>query len=305
MNITHREKPCILGVGEILWDMLPAGKQLGGAPANVAFHTRSLGADGIPVSAVGDDEAGKEIIETVRDLGLPDIHIAVLASRSTGSVLVTLSNEGVPDFRIKEDVAWDYIPWNDELRSLAEQADAVCYGSLAQRSELSRRTIRRVIGAADDRCLRVFDVNLRQSFYDAPLLQETMAMSDVLKLNEHELPVVASLCRMKGGETDVLRTLLEEYRLELIALTKGEKGSRLVSANTDSSLPGPAVTVADTVGAGDAFTAALIIGLLKHVPLPTVHSCASELAAYVCTREGATPQLTPEIRGRLKDLIYD
>ena len=287
-------RKCVAGVGEILWDMLPSGKQLGGAPANFAYHAQLLGAKGYPVSAVGDDALGHEIINVLRDIGLEDQYVAILSNFPTGTVTVDLDEAGKPDYTIHEGVAWDYIPFTDDSRHLTSRLDAVCYGTLAQRSSESRRTIHQFIDSVGDGCLRVYDVNLRQAFFSAELLRETLAVSDVMKLNDEELPIAGELCGLSGDEDELLHGFLNNFGLELIALTKGGQGSRLYAQGRESSLSAPAVEVVDTVGAGDSFTAALVVGLLNNYPIGKIHQNATNLAARVCAHKGATPRLSVE-----------
>ena len=279
----------MVGLGEILWDMLPQGKQLGGAPSNFAFHAQALGAESYVVSKVGNDHLGKEIVNQLDQIGLSSKHIAVDAERATGTVDVHLDMTGNPDFIIHQNVAWDYIHFDTSLKDLAQASAAVCFGSLAQRSEISRDAIQSFLKFTPQECLCVFDINLRQSYYDQKIVIDSLTHANCLKLNEDELPVVAQICSLHGTEDDMLAALLNEYNLLAIALTKGAQGSRLYTAQEDSFLPATKVTVIDTVGAGDAFTAMLVMGLLKRLPLRTIHQYASKLAAYVCTQKGATP----------------
>ncbi len=282
---------CVVGIGEFLWDLLPAGRQLGGAPANFAYHAQALGAESVVVSAVGDDSLGRDLIEQLERIGLDDGFIARDPERPTGTVTVQLDAKGVPDFTIHEGVAWDAIPFSPELKDLAQKADCVCFGTLAQRCEISRHTIQNFVRSTRPDCLRIYDVNFRQHYYDKPIVDQSLAHTDVLKLNEQELPDLARLLSITGSDSEILKTLLKAYELELIALTQGERGSRLVGLNDDSFLETPAVHVEDTVGAGDAFTAALAMGLLQNLPINTIHQNATRLAAFVCTQKGATPEL--------------
>jgi len=293
--------PCIVGIGEILWDILPSGKYMGGAPANFVFHARSLCGEGFSVSAVGQDDLGTEIIETLHKFGLSDQYIAVSDTHPTGTVTVQLDKEGVPDFTIHKNVAWDYIPFTPDLKHLAVETDAVCYGTLAQRSVTSRETIQKFVRATPDECLCVCDVNLRQEHYRADILQETLLLSDVLKLNDDELPIVGKLCGVKENENELLMGFIERFDLKLVALTKGEIGSVLITPDEESVLVAPHVNVVDTVGAGDAFTAALVIGLLQDCPLKAIHRNANNLAAYVCTQKGAMPKLHESLISELTE----
>jgi fructokinase len=287
----------IIGIGEILWDNLPAGRQLGGAPANFAFHAQALGARGIAASCVGRDPDGDEILRRLQSLGLSTEALAVDPDHPTGTVDVHLDAAGVPTFIIRENVAWDFIPLTNELRNLAASADAICFGSLAQRGEVSRRTIQAVLDAAGPRCLRIFDINLRQHFYSRPIIEQSLRRSSVLKLNDGELPVVAKLLKLEGDEAAVARGFIDRYGMRLVALTRGDKGSTLFAPGSRHDHPGIRTTIADTVGAGDAFTAAVAVGLLKGQDLDQINQRANRLAAYVCSQPGATPTVPAEVIG--------
>jgi fructokinase len=288
----------LVGLGEILWDMLPAGRQLGGAPANFAYHAQALGGKGVVVSCVGGDELGKEVLRRLGGLGLDCRYIAVDKNHPTGTVTVKLDENGEPDFTIHENVAWDFIPLDAGLLELAARSDAVCFGSLCQRSEVSRDTVRRFLRATKPDCIRVFDINIRQSYYNKEIVHAMLELSNVLKLNDEELPVVAEMLDITGSENNILSHLTERYALRLIALTRGGSGSRLYAQGEDSSHPGFAAQVADTVGAGDSFTAAMTLGLLQGKELDRINENANRVASYVCSQSGATPKL-PE------DLIRD
>lgn len=288
----------LVGLGEILWDMLPAGKQLGGAPANFAYHAQALGARGVVVSCIGDDELGKEILSQLGGLGLDCQYIAVDKSHRTGTVTVKLDAKGVPDFTIHENVAWDFIPLSAPLLNLAARADAVCFGSLCQRSDVSRDTVRRFLEKTKPDCLRIFDINIRQSYYSKDITDTMLQTSNVLKLNEDELPLVAELLDIKGSETEILAELVARYELRLVVLTKGAEGSRLYGKDGDSVREGiPPETIADTVGAGDAFTAAVAVGLLKGDGLEQINAHANRVASFVCSQAGATPRVPDELIG--------
>jgi fructokinase len=285
-------KPCLMvGIGEILWDMLPGGKRLGGAPANFAYHAHALGARGIPVSRVGRDAAGKELLARLRAIGLSADAVASDRRRPTGTVDVELDSEGKPRYTIHSDVAWDHLRMSAPLRRLARDADAICYGTLGQRSRNSRAAIGDFIRSSRVGCLRILDVNLRQSFYGAGLIRRLLAESNVVKMNEEELPVVARLLGLRGTRITVMRRLAARYRLRLAALTRGAGGSILLAAGEVSENPGCRTRVADTVGAGDAFTAAMTIAFLRGEPLDRVNEYANRVASYVCSRMGATPPM--------------
>jgi len=288
----------LVGLGEILWDMLPTGKQLGGAPANFAYHAQALGARGVVVSCIGDDDLGKEILSQLGSLGLDCRYIAVDKAHRTGTVTVKLDAKGVPDFTIHENVAWDFIPLDSALLELAARADAVCFGSLCQRLDVSRDTVRRFLKETNPDCLRIFDINIRQSYYSKDITDTMLKTSNVLKLNEDELPLVAELLDIKGSETEILAELVARYELRFVVLTKGAEGSRLYSAGGDSVCAGiPPAEIADTVGAGDAFTAAVAVGLLRGRSLDEINAHANRVASFVCSQAGATPNLPNELTG--------
>ncbi|MFC1737787.1 carbohydrate kinase [Planctomycetota bacterium] len=282
----------LVGLGEILWDVLPEGKKLGGAPANFAYHAQTLGGRGVVVSCIGDDNLGREITERLENLGLERSYIAVDKEHPTGTVTVELDEKGAPNFTIHEDVAWDFIPTTPQLLQLASVVDAVCFGSLCQRSYVSRRTVRDFLQATKPDCLRICDINIRQSFYNKVIVDDMLRLSNICKLNNNELPVVAKVLDLAGSETDVLSMLTERYSLKLVVLTKGEKGSRLYSADNNSEHEGFAPEhIADTVGAGDAFTAAVALGLILGKDLDEINQHANRVASFVCSQSGATPKI--------------
>jgi fructokinase len=284
-------RPVIVGIGEILWDILPSGRHIGGAPANFARRAQALGAEGVIVSAVGDDEPGRDILRTLRLHGMDRDHISVIEAVPTGRVTAVLDAEGVPVFTIHDNVAWDVLPRTPESTALAARADAVCFGTLAQRSSVSRETIRAFLDLTKADCLRVFDVNFRQRFYSPEIVRDSLARAGVLKLNEEELRAIAVMLDLPGPEWDVLARLSDLFPLEIIALTRGSRGSRLFGRSAESLHPGFAVDVADTVGAGDAFTAALVMGLLENKDLDEINAGANRVAAQVCSVRGAWPEL--------------
>lgn len=286
-------KYLMVGIGEILWDMLPLGKQLGGAPANFACHASQLGNEGVIISAVGSDSNGNDILAALAKKRV--LHY-ITASRlyPTGIVSVEVDDKGVPSYIIHENAAWDHIHLEKRHRTLVEKADVICYGSLALRHPDSAKTILECIAATAPACIRLCDLNLRQDYYDKETILKLLDASSVLKLNDEELLVVADILDLDGSETYLLRQILQRYELELIILTKGEYGSRLFSREKgDSILEGRQVNVADTVGAGDSFAAAVATGLCLDMPLDGMHHFAANVAAYVCSRPGATPELPP------------
>ncbi len=289
------EKPLCIGIGEVLWDLLPGGKALGGAPVNVAAHASQLGARGAAVSAIGDDDDGREIIAKLNALQVDVAGIRVRKGLPTGVVDVKLDESGVPAFTIRAPAAWDSIEMDPELERLADAASAVVYGSLAQRDPRSRGGIRRFLEAVTPDCLRVFDINLRKPFYSREIIVSSLKFADVLKLNEDELPELAGMLGLAGDDTHLLHSLLDRFGLELVVFTRGARGSRMISPDEDISHPGCPTAVVDTVGAGDAFTAAVAVGLLRGWELEEIQRVANLLAAFVCSRPGAVPALPREV----------
>lgn len=285
----EQDKPLIAGFGEILWDLLPSGKQLGGAPANFAYHCSTLGAEAYPVSCTGNDEPGAEIRKLLLHNGISDDYLAVDPHHPTGTVTVSLSSSGIPSYVIHEQVAWDFIPMNEKMTLLASRLDAVCFGSLSQRSPMSRHTLQQFLKTLKTSCLKIFDINLRQHYYSTEVIIDSLFKSDILKLNDGELDVLTPMLALSGTDMEKLSMLKSRYHLQLVALTRGEKGSVLMTPSEYSELEAPSVMIADTVGAGDAFTAALTIGWLKKEPLRSIHQLASQLAAWVCSQPGAMP----------------
>jgi len=294
--INSGHKFVVVGLGEILWDLLPDGRQLGGAPANFAYHAEALGAQGVVVSCVGNDKLGKEILDCLEQLRLSHEYISVDKDHPTGMVTVEVDERGKPDYVIHENVAWDFIPLSSGLLDLAARADAVCFGSLCQRSEVSRDTVRKFLRATKQNCLRVFDINLRQSYYSREVIDSMLKLTNVFKLNDEELLLVAQILNIRGSESEILAELIAGYKLRLVVLTKGSKGSRLYTSEEDSVCKGfEPIEVADTVGAGDSFTAAVTVGLLNNKKLDTINENANRLASFVCSQRGATPKIPDSI----------
>jgi fructokinase len=294
-----KNKPIIVGVGEILWDMLPGGKVLGGAPANFAYHCSQLGAESHVISAIGKDESGCEILKKVESLNLSCETLFISEQLPTSTVTVKLDAKGHPEYTIHENVAWDHIHTDGGALEMMKGADAVCFGSLAQRSPVSRKSIQTYLSAASADCLRVFDINLRQHYYSIELIEESLSFTDVLKLNKEELVVLAGLFSLEGDENEMIRSLQNNFDLKLIALTRGGDGSTLFNGTGRSDYRADAVHAVDTVGAGDSFTAAMVMTYLKGMDLKDIHRMASELAAYVCTQKGATPVIPSNLLSEL------
>lgn len=296
--MSDAQRPVAVGLGEILWDLLPGSKQLGGAPANSSYHAQQLGARAAVVSAVGDDAPGHEILARLRELDIDIRYVAVDPRHPTGTVSVNLDASGVPSYVIHENVAWDFLQFDDALGALAARADVVCFGTLAQRNAHSKSCILDFV--KHTRGLRILDINLRQRYHSREVIEASLALAGVLKLNDEEVAVIARVCDL-AGPADLTRMLFDQYPLALIAVTRGAKGSVLYPRDGDpAEHPGtPVRRMADTVGAGDAFTAALAIGLLRDEPLDRINDAANRLAAYVCSQPGATPPIPAELRTSL------
>jgi len=289
-----RKRHTVVGLGELLWDLLPTGKQLGGAPANFAYITSALGDEGIPASRLGQDDLGAEAALRLTELGLPTSFVQEDSTHPTGTVKVEVDEKGQPCFDISESVAWDFLEWTPEWKTLAAQADAVCFGTLAQRSEKNRSTIRRFLHATRPDAVRVFDVNLRQRFYSAAILSDSMKLATIVKLNHEELPKIMRLFGLEHrGEEFSARRLVAQHNLKLLCVTRGSGGSLLVSGETLSEHKGFRVKVADTVGAGDAFTAGMVHEYLRGASLDQMNEVANRVGAWVAGEAGATPVLKP------------
>jgi len=285
-----RDHFTVVGLGELLWDIFPAGRQLGGAPANFAYITSVLGDCGMVASRLGKDPLGDEAAGQIGRLGLDPSHVQRDASHLTGTVQVSVDAQGQPRFEITEPAAWDFLEWTPNWQSLASETDAVCFGSLAQRSPQSRATVRQFVNAIPPAGLRVFDVNLRQSFYSAQVIRESMQLANIIKLNHEELPQVMNLLGL--GHTSVsssMEDLLQRFELDLVCLTRGENGSVLCNQRSINEHPGQKIDVKDTVGAGDAFTAGLVHGYLRQASLQTMNEIANRMGAWVAGNVGATP----------------
>lgn len=291
----------VVGIGEALWDILPEGKKLGGAPANFAYHISQFGLQSQVVSAIGDDKLGKEIVENFQNKGLHTLIEKV--AYPTGTVQVQLEAEGVPSYDIKENVAWDNIPFTDKLKQLAGRTCAVCYGSLAQRNVVSRETIHAFLDAIPEGKgqYKIFDINLRQGFYTKEILCNSMQRCNILKINDEELVTVSRLFGYPGIDLqDKCWILLAKYKLEMLILTCGVNGSYVFTPGNISFVETPKVQVADTVGAGDSFTAAFIAAILKGKTVTEAHQLAVNVSAYVCTQNGAMPELPENLLNRIR-----
>jgi fructokinase len=282
----------IVGIGELLWDLLPSGPQMGGAPGNFAYHAHALGAESMVISRVGDDAQGREIIRRLARLGVGTGGVTIDPAHATGTVDVELGEDGQPRYTIHADTAWDHLESSPELFRMVENASAVCFGTLGQRSEASRDAIRAIVARAAPDALRVLDVNLRQNYFSPELLHESLLAANVVKLNDEELRKVSPMLGLPGETPqEQLAALLERYGLRLAACTRGGEGSLLYDGRSCCGHPGLETCVTDTIGAGDSFTAALTLGLLKGWPLVQISETANAVAAHVCSCTGATPPM--------------
>lgn len=298
-----QQRYLIVGLGELLWDLLPGGAQLGGAPANFAYATAMLGDGGLVASRIGSDGRGKQATALLQKAGLSTAHLQLDEVRPTGTVEVELGAQGKPAYTITEAVAWDFLQWTADWQQLAARADAVCFGSLAQRSPQSRHTIRQFLRATRRDALRVFDVNLRAPFYSAEVVAESLQLAEVLKLNDEELPVLMKLCGLQGaGDEDCLRCLLQTFELQLVCMTRGDRGSLLVTQEASVAHTGFRTAVADTIGAGDGFTAALVHHYLRGASLQRISAAANRMGAWVASQVGAMPVAEA---GVLQEILRD
>ncbi len=285
------KKSTIVGIGELLFDVFPEHKALGGAPTNFAYHCQQLGHEAISISAIGRDPLGQEIREELCARQLPTI--LQESDYPTGTVQVTLSSKGSPTYEISEGVAWDDIHFNEELRSLAQRTDAVCFGSLAQRSETSRSTILSFLEAMPAGSLRIFDINLRLHYYTREVIHTSLEHTDLLKLNDEEVPILAQLLGIEGDMEAICRQLLERYSLQAVILTRGAAGCSIYHSKGSIFHPSASIEVVDTVGAGDSFTAGFVSALLAGRNYLEAVALATRVAAFVCSHPGAMPTLPP------------
>ena len=297
------QKRYVVGLGEVLWDVLPEGKKLGGAPANFAYHAgQFLGCDNtIAISALGDDRLAEETIDALREHGLNDLMPRV--PYPTGTVQVTLDEQGIPTYDIKENVAWDNIPYDEDIRQIARNCRAVCFGSLAQRNVVSRETIHRFLDDTPADCVKIFDINLRQQFYNKEVIKESLQRCNILKINDEELVLIGRMFSDELSVTSAERgypgldienkcwLILGKYNLDMLVLTCGTNGSYVFTPGQMSFQETPKVKVADTVGAGDSFTGSFCAAILNGKPVAEAHRKAVEVSAFVCTQNGAMPTL--------------
>ena len=285
-------KRYIVGLGEVLWDMLPEGKKLGGAPSNFAYHAgQFLGHDNtLAVSAIGDDDLADETIDNMRQHSLNFLMPKV--EYPTGTVQVTLDKYGVPTYDIKEIVAWDNTPFNPEIKEVAQNCRAVCFGSLAQRNIVSRNTIAAFLDATPDDCLKIFDINLRQNFYTKEIIENSLRRCNILKINDEELITIGRLFEFPGLDIrSKCKKLIKEYSLDILVLTCGTNGSYVFSGNESSFQETPSVNVADTVGAGDSFTGTFCASILSGKSVKEAHEAAVEV--------GAMPEIPSALKAKI------
>jgi fructokinase len=289
--MTPRAKNIVVGLGELLWDIFESGKELGGAPANFAYMTSLLGDEGIVASRVGRDRLGNAAARRLARLGLSQASLQIDTKHPTGTANLNIGADGQPQFQIVEGVAWDHFEWTSNWQELAARASAVCFGTLAQRSAESRTTIRLFLEALPAKALKVFDVNLRQKFFSEDILRASAEVADIVKVNHEELPRVAEMLgRQENAKEDPAKWLLRNFDLKLVCVTEGMNGSFLVASHGSHKHPGFPAKVADTVGAGDAFTAALVHHYLRGANLEVMIAAANRMGSWVASQVGATPK---------------
>jgi fructokinase len=289
------QKFTVAGIGELLWDIFPHRSRIGGAPANFAWHCGQLGAEAYPISCVGTDTLGNRMRSDLAALNVVTTYIMPLEEYATGQAKVTFGTDEKPNYEIVTDAAWDHLRLTQPLIQLAKKLDAVCFGTLSQRSRKSRETIQSFIQAMSSNSLKIFDVNLRQSFYSKELIEQSLQLANVLKLSDEELPVLTEMFELSGSLNNQLQQLRTRFDLRLLVYTRGAEGSLLVSAQTMDDAPGFASEVVDSVGAGDSFTAAICMGLLNGLPLDQINYLANRVASFVCSQVGATPILPEQL----------
>ena len=289
-------KRYIVGLGEALWDVLPEGKKLGGAPANFAYHAAQFGLDTIAISALGEDKLAEETIEALKEHNLH--YLMPRVPYPTGTVQVTLTGDGIPTYDIKENVAWDNIPLTDEMLEIAKNARAVCFGSLAQRNVVSRENIHKFLDATPKDCVKIFDINLRQQFYTKEVIKESLKRCNILKINDEELVLIGRMFGYPGLDIEnKCWLILGKYNLDMLVLTCGTNGSYVFTPGQMSFQETPKVEVADTVGAGDSFTGSFVGSILNGKPVPEAHKTAVQVSAFVCTQNGAMPIVPDRLKG--------
>lgn len=286
----------VAGLGEILWDVLADSEEIGGAPINFAYHAGALGAESIAISTIGNDERGKLAKEELLARGLNLEAVSIDKDHATGFVEANVDTKGVAHYFFPENIAWDHLALNEKAMQLAPKIDAVCFGTLAQRSEKTREAINIFLSAAPQ-AMKVYDMNLRQHFYSKEIIRDSLKKADVLKLNDDEIKAVAPMFSLKGDDNEILRSLHKKFNLKYSVLTRGGNGSLLIGNGEEVESCGTIVkNMADTIGAGDSFTASVIIGLLQGHSLEQISKHANKLAAYVCSCKGAMPAIPEEYK---------
>ena len=284
MKQSKKKRPLIIGIGELLWDMLPTGKKAGGAPINFVYHASRLGAESYAISAIGNDSLGDEIMTKIEEINIE--HVIERVNFPTGTVLVKMK-DGLPDYTIIENVAWDHIPMTEQIKELAKKADVICFGTLAQRSDTSRKTIMTMLSLVPQESFRIFDINIRQSFYSKEIINESLKVSNVFKINDDELELLKELYEMQqSDDNELCHWFVERFNLKYMILTAGSSYSKVFSPEIYSYIETPKVEVMDTVGAGDAFTGAFISSILEGKSFTDAHLTAVDKAAFVCTKSG-------------------
>jgi fructokinase len=279
----------IVGLGEVLFDVLPTGKMLGGAPANFAYIATQLGNQGIIASRIGNDSNGKEITQLLANKQVDASLLQTDSEKPTGIVNVKLEN-GQPSYEIVENVAWDFLESSDDWKELAKSCDAVCFGTLAQRNSVSKETIQSFVSLTTPNCLRIFDVNLRQNYYSQNVLETSLNLANIVKMNHEELPIIVEMFDVAGvNQIEQAQNLRHTFNLKAICITRGGNGSLLVTEQDFDENAGVKVEIADTIGAGDAFTAAMVSGFLHKFELKIINSQANRIGAYVASKSGAMP----------------
>ncbi len=291
-------KYVIAGLGEILWDVFGKDEKLGGAPANFAFHAASMGAEALAISTIGNDPRGQKALTELKNAGLSIAGIAVDSKHQTGYVEATVDSKGVAHYHFPDDVAWDHLQLTNTAKDIINKLDAVTFGTLAQRSRQSQELIHSFLQNVPETCLKVYDINLRQNFYNKEIIEKSLKLSDILKLNEEELPVLAEMFSLTGSEKEQLESLVETYQLKLGILTCGNQGSLLVTPATSNRHSGVTAEVVDTVGAGDSFTAATVIGFMQGKPLSEINNHANRVAAFVCGHQGAMVAIPDNLKAK-------
>lgn len=289
------KRPIAIGLGELLWDMLPDGKQLGGAPFNFARHCAQLGLDAFPVSRVGNDALGDETIALLDQWDIDSQYVSRDPNHETGTVQVRLDSEGKPAYEIRERAAWDFLEMTEFLEDLASKVDAVCFGTLAQRSLASQTAIYGILDCMRPDAIKLFDINLRQSYYSDEAIEASLQRANLLKLSDEELPALKGVFSLSGSVEKQLFELKNRFELRLIAYTRGGDGSVLLDDSGLDEHSGAPASKKDTIGAGDSFAATLCVGLISGLPLAQINENANRVAAYVCSKQGATPDLPEEI----------